>query len=457
MAVDHPLPAKTKARDWFVVAVICTLVGMNVGRTTTMSHMYQSSTKELVEGIAIGGSPRRSGVALAQENATSSSSSGNMKKPRLLLHIGPKKTGTTYIQLKILGKSKVRSVLQKQNVSLVDYNFRDFKRLLFSCLEKPVNDTQCVKQGMWSEYRKKLVGKPFDKLKVGDYDLQHHTVLSSIESYSRMPDNGFCRHSFGSLQNEFDVTALVFYRRLAGWFPSEYKQRRKALMMNSRISKYLQFSKGRLPTFADYVRTWTGYDGRDTLSSIEVFESIFGRENIKVLSYHAENIGEEFLCKGLSHLPGACDIGKKLPSDEVKNDNSALLFDEDWVVSEAFRQSLFPEKHVKRRTATTVLKAYWDAKPERRKNLPKSCLTSSLSDWMWNRTIATQRYLVQNYPNSIIAMAEDELREEFNETAATKFCDVDVQVLFQDKSFKEFLSSCAFALPHTKLRNGSVC
>jgi hypothetical protein len=151
----------------------------------------------------------------------------------------------------------------------------------------------------------------------------------------------------------------------------------------------------------------------------------------------------------MPHLPGACEIAKGLPAGHghKQNDNLEFLFDEDLVVSEAFRQKLLPKKHVKRRNATLALQAYWDAEPNRREQLPKSCLTSSLHDWMWNRAIFMERYLIQHYPNSIIPIGKNELRTDFDEAAATKFCDVDVQKMLQDETFRIFLSSCAFATP----------
>jgi hypothetical protein len=437
--MNHARPSKTKSRCYFIVAAICilVLVGLNVGRATELSR-----------------------ISANHANATIPTNL-KMKKPRLILHIGPKKTGTTYIQLSLLGKkSQVRSSLENQNITLFEkYNFRNFNRLLSSCLDKPINDTHCPNQAFWNQYRDGLIGEAISR-NVTDSDLQYHTILSSVETYSRMPDNGFCRNSFGSLRTVFDVTVLIFYRRLAGWFPSEYKQRRKYLMFNSGKSQYLPYSREPLPTFSAFTREWTGYRGRDTLSSVEVFETIFGREHIKVLNYHTESIAEEFLCRGMPHSPGACKIAKGLPAghgQKKTNNNLEFLFDEDLVISEAHRQNLLPDQAVKRRTATLALEAYWDAEPNRREQLPKSCLTSSLQDWMRNRTIFTERYLIQHYPNSIIPIGKNESRTEFDEAAATKFCEVDAQEVLQDETFRMFLSSCAFAKPNTRLSDGSMC
>ena len=55
---------------------------------------------------------------------------------------------------------------------------------------------------------------------------------------SQVPENALTVQKLRSLQHDFDVTVVAFYRRPAPWLLSMYRQERKKHMYDSRTSKF---------------------------------------------------------------------------------------------------------------------------------------------------------------------------------------------------------------------------
>ena len=268
---------------------------------------------------------------------------------------------------------------------------------------------------------------------------------------------------FRSLQDDFNVRILILYRRPAGWFPSMYKQYRKLVMYSSRKKRYKDYDTSRKgkdtpstpPTFSKYLELWQSNpidQGRDTLTTIEFFTTIFGQEGIQILDYHAPNLGVEFVCQGLvppqeSH---SCAVAQTLTLGDTTNQNSFLLYDEDLVIMEAYQQGLISKDHaISRHEATVKLHAFWEST---RDSLPQMCLTTLQMDWLWNQTLYMEHAIAPNPSLSIEA-----LRDEFDQEASTKFCHVDAVALLQNDTYRNFLSSCAFVKPNQMTTAGRQC
>lgn len=130
------------------------------------------------------------------------------------------------------------------------------------------------------------------------------------------------------------------------------------------------------------------------MMTIEYFQEMFGPENAKVLDYHSGNIAQEFVCNGLEAMH-VCNQTRTMQFP-FTNKNDGFLYDEDIVIMEAYNQGVLynSSDRVQRHQATVVLRKYWDETVVRRESLPQTCSTPSQTEWLWNRSVYMEEYIM---------------------------------------------------------------
>jgi len=388
---------------------------------------------------------------------THDSTTARVKKPKtiqtnkqkLILHIGPRKTATTFLQLSLLGSKIIKDALREDNITKgleLSFNFRSMNRLIDNCLYSPINTTHCKDESIWRDYISKLeAGVAMG----GD----QNAILHSCEAYSKVPDNNFSVQRLRSLEEHFDVKIIIFYRRPAGWFPSMYHQYRKGDMYKSGGGRYINYLSPAM-TFPEYMEKMkdaneSGDDpknGRNPMDVALFFQRVFP-DKVKILDYHAPDIGVEFFCNGLL-APKACAAAKNLAA-QVKpmkklNQNLFLLFDEDLLITHAYEQRLLSQ-HKKtvlhRHEATLKIQVYLDTQ-NRRASLPQVCLSPSQHKWLWDTTLLMEEFMLQ-YSHNYTAKLEEALKDEFH-LESKKFCHLDVTAYLSDREVRSYLQSCDF-------------
>jgi hypothetical protein len=368
------------------------------------------------------------------EKGTVEIQAGTSKKPTLILHVGPLKSGTTFIQMNLLGNRKVQKKLLRDNVKSVEFGYMQFGQLEAQCLSR-VNENQekCEDDTRWKDLLRLLE------------DAYHPgaTVIHSVETYSGIPDNKFTINLLRSLQEKWNIKVLLFHRRPSGWFPSMYYQRRKGMMYRSRSDTYHAYPKTNTESMLTFPKFMEGQllHNRDSWSTAEIFQRIFGEANVRILNFHSSHsLGVEFLCEGVE-APRACAWARTNTVPGV-NVNTFLLFDEDLLVMEAHRQGLFqPAKHfVNRHEATLRIKPYLD---DVKSDLPMVCLSQDQNEWLWNRTLWAEQNMLVHAPNQSSSI--ETLREDFQKNA-NKFCHLDAVALLQNETWRNLLS---VALSHS--------
>jgi hypothetical protein len=123
------------------------------------------------------------------------------------------------------------------------------------------------------------------------------------------------------------------------------------------------------------------------------------------------------------------------------NDNILLLTDEDLLATHAYDNGYFHpmDGFVSRHRATEIIKHYFDVFG--RDNLPKRCLSSTVVDWLWNRTLWMEDNIAPHPMSN-----ETALRDDFDKSIR-KFCEVDAPILLQTEYWKDQLSSSDFVKP----------
>jgi hypothetical protein len=241
---------------------------------------------------------------------------------------------------------------------------------------------------------------------------------------------------------------------------------------------------------------------RDSHGLIRFYENYFGSDSrVHVFDFEAQNIEKEFFCHPLLNASQTCSVVTKYLNESIndgrinrtkKANTLSMNLDEDLLVMEAYRQGLFvpqdknrewsvgsgsntaPHKNdqqrrqmaggVKRYKLSLFLRDLFNADPSRlvgpaeNVNLTliqtsQICLKQRQWEWMWNRSVYTDR---QIYGNGRIAAGnmtnrESDLKSEMIDLMASKRkgCSLDARRLLSDSSWRTLLQSAAYCLSNT--------
>ncbi|MFO7534657.1 MAG: hypothetical protein R6X19_03070 [Kiritimatiellia bacterium] len=203
-----------------------------------------------------------------------------MNKPRLFLHIGHPKTGTTSIQTFLLAN---RQTLRAQGVLYPETGLHDSAHRLISpafysaaALEDqaPLHMTRLLKEIAESGCR---------------------TVILSFEGFCG--DNPAC---FTALRDRIDTTVIYYVRRQDHIAESRYAQHvRSFLMQEIRPAALAIRQKGFLP---DYLRV------------LRLYEAVFGRDRLAVRVFEREALVGRDLITDFLHATGIAPSPAFVPS-----------------------------------------------------------------------------------------------------------------------------------------------
>jgi len=364
-------------------------------------------------------------------------------KPKLILHVGPQKTGTTSIQSLLNDKRVLRS-LQEDGYTVAESNFRQMKRIIALCFSTPPpgNKRDCT---MWTE----LLDR-FD----GAYD-KNNSVILSVEELVNIPSNDFTTSLWRGLLERWDIQVILFYRPFHQWIYSMYVQDRKSLMFRTGGNLWIEFfdRQKEVKVFASWLEDHMHsdlVDLRDTLAVRDSFERLYGSDRVHVLDMSAPHGLEiEFFGNGIVNTSRTLDVVRTTAGErQRKNPTPESLLrrlDTDLLIVQGHRHRLgdLGLKKGMRKTGRMKLEAKleeWNVTIA--DDLPMVCVSEELEDWLWNRTLYAQRTL-SRYP-----LPEEELRSQFV-LNRKKWCDVNAKRLLKGTKFakiKEYLSSCEFKI-----------
>jgi hypothetical protein len=358
------------------------------------------------------------------------------KKPTLILHVGPHKTGTTFLQIRLLKNSKLEKTRVKDKiVNLEGFGYKDLEAVIDKCLLEP----------HWTKGKRKDVPpqprncEGWTRLVTlwNDTHRPRTALIHSSETFAQLPDNNFTISKLRSIQKDWNVQVLVFYRRPYSWFPSMYKQSRKESIYRSRSNTWMDFKWTRnqrdfkveaFPSFLDR------FVMRDSLKTAEFFQLVFGKHAVQILDFPSANLAVELVCHGLN----ATNLCAKIQEQRLRPANELqLLLDEDAIVVEAFQLGLLRDNGVvNRHEATLLLHEHLSNGTD---PIPKICLSDAQTEWLWNRSLVSEQRLARH------PVSEDALRRDFDGAlAAGKFCCVNAKALMQMKTWRRLLQSCIF-------------
>jgi hypothetical protein len=397
---------------------------------------------------------------LSANNELNYSEAQAYEKPKLVLHVGPLKTGSTSVQLNVIRSKRFRPLLHSDNYQeIVGFEYDKFDQLLKQCLIK--GSGQCDYQP-FRDMEKLYKDAYYNAMTRAENatDMRPLYTLHTDEDFSILPRDEFTLGLLQKLFQQWDVHVMIFYRPLLDWLPSMYSQYRKYFVARPRdrdtpfVQTYLierdaqmsfpqyfedSLNKG---SMRDSLATYEYYDllrERLGLAHSSSFNKMANRIQVEHM-YAPEGIEKEFTC----NLPAAkiscltlvelLKQGYKFP---VMNKSAALPLNLDLLIVEAWYLNLVS---IKRHDAAVLLQKRMAEVNMTMKELPQSCLSQEHMDWVWKRHLEAHRKFVDEN------IDENSMRYEF-ESKKHKLCSVNAKAAFELGSFRLLFESCTFHSP----------
>lgn len=431
--------------------------------TDTDSHAADTQTTKDVTNLNPKSSP---------SDETNNNGAKTHTKPKLIFHVGPRKTASTTIQQRILNKQfyshhkkegeggvlkgGLKETLEEDNYYIIPFDYGKYNKVVENYFEKGPEKGDAT---MW----RKLMG-----LYEEEY-AQGHNVIHSIENMALIPKNDFTKGLYQALAEKWDVQVVVVYRPFHSWLPSFYTELRKTKIYQvvdkgaywTQPDRLTEPFTTWLDSFTNTKEAWEAYwmkEG-DPLGCVEWWSEVFGKDKIITidLMHHAKNdIRFEFACKTLTDAPKSCARAEKRlrTTGKVMHLNSSpdRILDMDLLVQTAYDEGVIPRNVknlekvyptiprdlergavISRTASLRVLEYKLMALNMTVHDLPKKCINDEQFDMIVERALATEEYMAsQPVPKETI--------EEYVKTNH-KFCSVDTDAVFQNETLLEMLTS----------------
>ena len=410
-------------------------------------------------------------------------------KPKLFLHVGPRKTATSTMQLtyfkprdrlwnstKKKNNNIYKSAVTADNLYVFDFNWGSIISIITDCF-RPLtmmssvaastdNDNQTAVCDTWDM----LMGEKLDEVhKMG------MNVIISNEGFSLVPKerNRVISGMFRKLQEKWDVTVFVTYRPLETWYYSIYREQRSQGMINKGTEDWRRFQYSypfdiTIPDWFDLY--WGGpnqselrkrYVARGDVSGLglgepletkELYESIFGRDRVKTIMLYPSkddkrDFAERFICDDLLNAKNACNLTRVVGPPIARRKGDEFDFDEDLLLMRAFREGLIPRKaspflrigciYPQRHGVVERLKKKMRELETDILDFPRLCLSSERLEELKRRSWDAEMAMAEP-PRS-----REEFERDFNK-ASKRYCTLDPDKALDVDWVRPYLESEAF-------------
>lgn len=417
----------------------------------------------MTNGVPVSPTHRGAEVASSDQNPSL------QKKPKLFLHVGPLKTATTSLQTGFLLKQKSDILLQDNYQIIRDVDFVAFQDFMSKCtwgdVTRPaVSTNQSIDEAECRDTEfVRALDRAYDAAQRSSFALR---TIHSDEGWSQLRlappgDSGYASPpavmQLRKIFARWDVHVVLTYRPSFEWLVSRYAQYRKRFFFNSRAGSYARHymttpgEQDLLPEYFDrLVRTGSV---RDTLGTLEVYTILLSVLQGMESPSPSELLGEKiFLLDMKSPVGVVADFVCSLP-DTMKScdamtrdarekenggptENSSAdrvgIMELDHLVTYGWEEKLVSvDRHeaalaLQRRMGTLNMSVLVD--------LPTACPSAEMLDWLWNRTLVTDRTLSKN-PSSVA-----DLRGRFDKYRRNgRFCSVNATAAMADPELRHVL------------------
>ena len=372
----------------------------------------------------------------------------NSQLPKLVIHVGPFKTGTTTIQSAIFHPSKrydtVRAEMVKDNFKRIDLTWLSGMHL--------VNHLNALENNASTTKGNNKYNSLKQELKIAR-ELKQHVALSH-EGLSKLRKSKEARASFLSLTEGYDVRIVMSYRPLESYYKSWYIESRSRevyktgaktahKLWTSPLHTYNQYGSV-FPEWFTHIRELNG--GSDPLYTYEIYKYVFGEERIKVLElFHPDRIDivQQLICKGMEAKHSCEKLKQAGPPKQKNKAKETTPYDEDLVVMAARLKHLLPYENNGRNTNCTVTPRHIYAEELRNylrdvhnhtiMDYNKTCISTEILGAFRERSWEAEQRLASS-PKSRASF-----EASFQKMVDTdRHCSIDVNATFNNPVFVDF-------------------
>lgn len=385
---------------------------------------------------------------IANTTTTTINDTASDYKPKLIIHIGPKKTGSTSIQLNVF--RDFQSELEK-DFQIINLNYRRFK-FPIGCEA----DRLCQRATNYLTRHLDLAHRT-----ATNHHLQHGRgqeliSLNSCEQWSVIRNNEIMIRMLVKLFQKWDVYIVMFYRPYIDWLVSKHGHHSLVeFRYESGYQNHHMYHHTITEYFGEIARHFNDTD-LDALGAYQLYQTVLERlgllkqqsalgiDRIKVIDMHSPNtIEKEFI----SYLPNANHTKNHLSQVEKKkrlfrrknSGNKEHILGKRFML-EAWKQDIVSVGYFMR--DVMVEKALIESGPMAEKDLPHVCMSDKQVEMVWQRHLANQRMFAPMIDKDWVA-DELELRRQFDEKKS-KLCSVDVVAALKLDAVKKIFDDCEF-------------
>jgi hypothetical protein len=356
-------------------------------------------------------------------------------KPRLFLHVGPQKTGSSTLQSAL-------DIMSELTYRLDDDN------LTYRHITPEEGDFDC-ELGPWGGFINCVVS---DKLKTFISETRNagQDLLLTDEN---LGDRFVAPLRAAISDVEWDVTVIVVYRRIHEWLVSWYNQINKTTNLNSE-GKILVDVNGipyreehknwpdnggvYVPEFTtwyrDYIKFWDSSELPNKHRSVEYFklyDEVF--KNVVVYNMHQ---GGDFLTGFFCDVLKATHSCQKLQEHEIdlSEVNASVNLDHDILATFFYDQNLV-DKSLSRKE---VVAAITNFIAQSGKAIPRSCDNDAI-DQIFDWLVKSEKIMMEEKWSDD---SEEYLKKLFDAFVAKgKLCDLDRDAVIQDEEWRAFFQT----------------
>ena len=262
-------------------------------------------------------------------------------------------------------------------------------------------------------------------------------ILISAEHFSTISiDEAKSLSSYLSAGGWDNVTVVVYYRRYYDHALSGYNQEHKK--EEHRYSTKME----PFPSIISMLQVRLKYANTYTAQLLSRLEAVFDKKNIVVMNFHdrAEDLTQAFFCSAMPDAQNACKAAKTRAKKREQQNRSVKTLEYSRLVRAAYVAGLVPTVQTPQDMKSLTLAA----QEYHRSNLnfaafKLKCLPPNDLARLLEKSLHYEKLLVPEFFES--PDGEQDLRSNFHRQANSTLCEVDVDTVLKERSWKHFFTS----------------
>ncbi|KAG7338715.1 hypothetical protein IV203_037317 [Nitzschia inconspicua] len=356
-------------------------------------------------------------------------------KPRLFLHVGPQKTGSSTLQSALDIMSRLTYHLDQDN-------------LTYRHITPEEGDFDC-ELGPWGGFINCVVSEKLKKLISETRDAGHNLLLTD----ENLGDRFVAPLRAAISDDEWDVTVIVMYRRVHEWLVSWYNQINKTtnldsdgnILVDENGIPYREEHKhwpgkggAYVPEFSswykDYIKDWDPSELPSKHRSVEYYKLYYETfRDVVVLNMHE---GGDFVTSFFCDIIQASHSCQRLREKEIdlSEVNASVNLDHDILATFFYDQDLVDKALDRKEVVAAITQFISDSG----NTIPRSC-DASVIDQIFYWLVASEKIMMEGRWTEA---SEEELKKVFQAYMNEgKLCDLDKEAVLRDEHWRTFFDA----------------